>query len=234
MEDRIDRKDLAVVWSLRDAMIVVVLTEGCIFLLYGALRALLQTERIQLVLFRYLAPVAMAVIPILWLRRKGLPNEAVGLKPANWSCRQFVAVSGLAGLACALVIRLAALSGGPPPDGPAISEHALDLLLVPVSLFGFPSVVLAPVAEEILHRGVIYSYLRSKCGITGGLLLQALYFSVSHVGFVFGNGLRLLLGRFLAGAVLGGVFEASGSLYASIVCHAVMNYASIALNLRWA
>ena len=55
------------------------------------------------------------------------------------------------------------------------SDYYIYLILAPISINGFATLVLTPISEEVLDRGFIYGYLRRKLGIVFGLILQALF-----------------------------------------------------------
>lgn len=92
------------------------------------------------------------------------------------------------------------------PEG---GMSALDALLLAV-----PLVVLAPIVEELLFRGLLYRYLRGRMGIVVAVALSALVFAVLHV---------VIPPLFLMGIVLAILTERTGSLLPGIVLHATNN-----------
>jgi len=88
-------------------------------------------------------------------------------------------------------------------------------------------VVGAPVAEELLFRGLLFRLARDRWGLAGGAVLTGLFFGVAHwePWSLFGLvGLGILL------AVL---YQWTGSLLAPMVAHGVHNGISLFLMLRW-
>ncbi len=89
------------------------------------------------------------------------------------------------------------------------------ILVILVLFLGF---TLAPVAEEILFRGFIYSWLRTRFPVFLAMSLQALVFSLFHR-----SGLLESVYYFLVGMVLGIIYEKRKELLSPIIVHAVVN-----------
>jgi membrane protease YdiL (CAAX protease family) len=80
------------------------------------------------------------------------------------------------------------------------------------------TVVLAPVCEEMLFRGLILESIKQKRGATTAVMLSALLFGLAHVPV-----LPQMLNAFVMGVVLGYVYVLTGSLVSVIIVHAVNN-----------
>lgn len=97
----------------------------------------------------------------------------------------------------------------------------LKLILVFLAL-----VVLAPVAEEVLFRGLLFSALRKRLQFAGAALITSLLFGLAHI---FGNeqGASLLwiagIDTLILSLVLCYVREKTGRLWAPIILHAIKN-----------
>lgn len=81
----------------------------------------------------------------------------------------------------------------------------------------FAGVVLAPIAEEIFYRGMIYPLFRKYLGTTWGAVGAGLLFGLAH--WDLWRALPLAIG----GAVLCYIYEKSGSIFVSMVAHGVWN-----------
>jgi len=86
-------------------------------------------------------------------------------------------------------------------------------------------VVVAPAAEELFFRGLVYGWLRSRLGPWPSSLVAGLVFAAAH-----GN-LSLLPPLWLLGVGLCWLYEWSGSLWTSAAAHAALNAVSVALAL---
>jgi len=85
--------------------------------------------------------------------------------------------------------------------------------------------VFAPIAEELLFRGWIYTSLRAQYGLWVALVLSSAIFAGLH----YEDSHIYALAVFPVGMALGAIRETSGSLKASICFHAFFNAAAFAL-----
>ena len=81
--------------------------------------------------------------------------------------------------------------------------------------------ILAPLAEEIVYRGLVYQGLRAKCGSTQAAVLSALLFGALHFHLV-----QLCYAAVL-GLLLAHIVERTGSLIAAAAAHMAANLASV-------
>lgn len=86
-------------------------------------------------------------------------------------------------------------------------------------------VVLPPIAEEIMFRGFLFTSFRQKFRFRYAVIFTSLLFGVAHLQF--GSGAPLLwvaaLDTFTLSVVLCYLRERTGSLWASIMLHALKN-----------
>lgn len=80
------------------------------------------------------------------------------------------------------------------------------------------SVLLAPVSEELIFRGVTMRQAKKALPFWGANLLQALLFGIYHMNMVQG------IYAFCLGLILGYVCEKGGSIYYSILLHMLFNF----------
>ncbi len=90
------------------------------------------------------------------------------------------------------------------------------------------AVVLAPIAEEVLFRGVLFQALRSRVGLWPAAVMSSVLFTLVHVEIVMSQPLALV-GLFSLGVLLAWAFHRTGSLLVPIIGHAVFNAISITL-----
>ena len=110
---------------------------------------------------------------------------------------------------------------------PAIDAGASGLLA-----FGAAAVVIAPITEELLLRGVWYAGLRRRFGITVSAAVSSVVFGALHLLGVSGDptsSFVLFASTSLLGAAFALMYERSGSLWPPIVGHAGFNATAVAL-----
>jgi len=90
-------------------------------------------------------------------------------------------------------------------------------------LWSFSVVVIAPLLEEFIFRGLILHKLALKWGLVPGVLVSSLLFSLIHFRFDLGP-------LFLAGLLFAFLYLRSGSLWSSICCHALYNFCVVSFS----
>lgn len=78
-------------------------------------------------------------------------------------------------------------------------------------------VVIAPLFEEFICRGLVYGSLRLRYGERGALLLSALFFGLLHLQPA------AVVNAFVMGLVLAFVYRVAGTLWAAVALHALNN-----------
>ena len=89
------------------------------------------------------------------------------------------------------------------------------------------SVVLAPVFEEIIFRGVLYGSLRARFGVWPAVVMSAAIFALAH-----GYGAAGFASVFLSGALWAWSYERTRSLLPGMIAH-MANNAAVGLTLLW-
>ena len=87
----------------------------------------------------------------------------------------------------------------------------------PVLLMGVLAIFIAPITEEIIFRGILYRYFKSRIQPGPALLLSSLLFACMHFN------LLSFLPLFIFGILLGRNYERTGSIKVPIVIHALFN-----------
>lgn len=85
-------------------------------------------------------------------------------------------------------------------------------------------ILLAPLIEEFLFRGVLQTYFKKHLGVKAAILLSALAFAIFHFYRDQGVGnISLILSLLFLGGFLGFIYERQASLWASIGLHMTFN-----------
>ncbi len=112
---------------------------------------------------------------------------------------------------------LAGVFGLSPQPQEVISYIVKNVEGVHIILYGLLIVILAPFAEEVFFRGLLYTYLRKWINIRGAALLSSGFFALAH-GEVWA-----FFPTFLAGLGFAYVFEKVRSLWAPVIAHIIWN-----------
>jgi CAAX protease family protein len=89
-----------------------------------------------------------------------------------------------------------------------ISGTPMDL-----SLFLLVTLLLGPIAEEVIYRGIFYSPYRKKYGVTKAVLITSLFFCMVHNAF----------GPFLFSVLLTALYEKTESIIPPMIAHSIHN-----------
>jgi len=100
------------------------------------------------------------------------------------------------------------------------------------------AIVSAPIAEEILFRGLVFRVLLERLTVWSALAVSALLFALVHLpywwlsGAASPAGLVLRLGSIFAyGVFFALLYRWSGSLHAPLICHMLNNLVTISVGL---
>ena len=83
-------------------------------------------------------------------------------------------------------------------------------------------VIVAPLGEEFLFRGVVHTLLRDRWGAAAGTIASSAIFAGAHLS------LAGFVPLWVLGALLARVYDRSGSLYPAMLFHAAFNGISLA------
>lgn len=82
------------------------------------------------------------------------------------------------------------------------------------------AIIISPIIEEIIYRGILYSPFRKRYGSIGAIIITSLFFALSHIGMG-------LLPFIIGGIFLGYLYEKTETLIAPIIAHSLYNLLSI-------
>jgi len=153
-----------------------------------------------------------AVVLVLWftLRRRPL-LPSLGLMPMR---RRLIPLCILCGSGATVTVGwLWNVIPFPTAWEEAYSEKA-GTLFEDYGIWTFVlTVIVAPLMEEIVFRGLLFKRLREGMSFSAAALLSALAFGVAHASLLW------MLYAFLLGFLLAWLTERTGSLWASVLCH---------------
>ena len=154
--------------------------------------------------------------------KSGIP-AALGLRRTSF----WPAVGWSAALLATFWIATALLVGifGEPPKQEITEEIKTEDGALAIAGYIGLTCLIAPVAEELFFRGLLFPVLRSRTGLVWGILLTGALFSVVHA---LGSPALSLAALFVLGAGLCVLYVRTGSLLPCIGLHALNNSISFA------
>lgn len=187
-----------------------------------------QTALMQGVLFH---GVALFVVWLFIRSRNSSWDVAFGM---NWRSLRHAAAQGLIGyvgivpvvFTISMIYQLFLYAAG----YPVTLQDVVEIFLEPQSPWSLFSlmvlaVVVAPLVEEMLFRGILLPVLLKKVGLGTAVVISSILFAGIH------QHLPSLAPLFVLSVVLSLLYVYSGSLWSSIILHAVFNGISICILL---
>jgi membrane protease YdiL (CAAX protease family) len=218
LPETVSKKELA--WGAKSSILVFVVSWLSILLPSFFFTELTLTESTQYFIAEAILPIPFLAFFYYWLSRKKIPKKEIGLCLPNTNV---LLVTLVAFMIAAIFkgINFALLLG-------SISEFnwsKFSIIAGPLFAisYGIGRVIITPLMEELVYRGVIYGYLRSRLGWKIGLIVQALIFTLVHPNVYQGN-FTIILFYFAFGLGFGGLYQFYRSLYPAVICHGALNY----------
>ena len=169
-----------------------------------------------------LIPIFLRLHEVRWRDVFGL-RRAVVFRALGWAMAALVVV-------LPVVLSLNYLSGvalqkaGWQSQSQAAVELLMDAPLWPTGIYlGFFAVVLAPVAEEFLFRGVLFPFVKQLGRPKLAWLGVSFLFALIH------GSTTILIPLFVLALALTWLFEKTGNLLAPIVVHSLFNAANLVI-----
>jgi len=196
----------------------------------GGLRLLgvtLNPARIEpgdLLLATVLQDVPIALLALVLARRflRAGPADLGFAWPSRHALRIGV-LAGLAIFALTLPLEIVQRTVFGSPEQSLVAAFQRHRGLQAFALDALAGVVIAPFAEELLFRGILFRGLRQRMPL-------ALAAALSAAAFVVPHGTSVALPLFAAGVVLALVYERTRNLFANMTAHGVFNLIGLTLS----
>ena len=156
------------------------------------------------------------------LKKRNVSWASVGLKrfKAFQAARYIAGYYGIL-LGLLLVMAVVAVSLGlqasPPPGGRSGGVEMLDAMGSFWLTFAI-TVVLAPIVEEVIFRGVLFPAIKRRYGLVAGIVLSSLVFTLVHMNPI------QMLSVLPLGVYLAIMYHRTGSIYPGMILHATWNF----------
>lgn len=192
---------------------------------------LIEISKYQIIFGQLLRLVLMYLFVVLInKKRPGKNNIKInyqGFLPDSW--KMLVIGLGVAGFGNWLISLLFALIGDLPSVTNTIEQfnnvfqlnEILDFFLM---LLG--AVLLAPISEEILFRGLVFEKLKSIYTLPWAIILSGIIFGIYHMNILQG------VNTFIMGMVLAFVYYYRKNITDAILIHVVNNFFALTVGLN--
>lgn len=109
----------------------------------------------------------------------------------------------------------------PMPDG--INKAFQEIAMSPIILI-ITVIIVAPVYEEIIFRGILLKGMANKINPIVALVVSALFFALVHLNIPQG------INAFLLGLIIGAIYLDTGSIYLCIFAHFLNNSLGVSIS----
>lgn len=217
-------------WGLADAVAAVLTVPAVVVLSLLALAALPEVPDAAATA---VATVLLAGLTVLVVRRparqSGGAERALGLDLPEWTDTGQVVLWSLLllvaqGLSIALLVALVPRLRGVPVDNASFLREEPPLALIVIAL---AAVLLAPVIEEVLFRGVVLQGLMPRLGFWPAALLSSLGFGLFHATGTGVEAVPIVVATGVFGLGLCLLARRTGRLGPGIGVHALRNAVAI-------
>ena len=171
--------------------------------------------------------VAAVVMAALWFNRRPL-RQYLAMSRLGWGGVGRSIGIGLAAYAVFVillgvleVLRSAGVEAAP---APAPAKIVIDTaMIMSLAAYWFVLVVAAPIAEEMLFRGLLYRGLEAKVGAITTVMITSILFGMVHY---LGFGWTRAVATGCLGLLFGVIRWRTGNTTAAMVTHAAINFAA--------
>jgi CAAX protease family protein len=176
--------------------------------------------------------VAAVVMAALWLNRRPL-RQYLAMSRLGWGGVGRSIGIGLAAyvvfvilLGVLEVLRSSGVQVAPAP-APAPTKVVIDTaMIMSLAAYWFLLVVAAPIAEEMLFRGLLYRGLEAKVGAIATIMITSILFGMVHY---LGFGWPRAVATGCLGLLFGIIRWRTGNTTAAMATHATINFGAAAM-----
>ena len=175
--------------------------------------------------------VVVGLIVVCWFRRGATAGNSLLLRTAHWRGWQYLVFAVVTVVSLIIlqqtIFWLSDQFGIAPVDPAADLEQMRQFLNfdAPATLIvmGVLAVILAPLAEEFVFRGMLFAAFHKSIGVIGSAILLSAVWSVLHWGYSSQN----LVALFLLGLLFAYIVWRTGSLWPAVVGHTANNFVAV-------
>ena len=161
--------------------------------------------------------IATVSLMLWWVGRSSISWASLGFRPISWRLLHILWQAPLVLLGARLTqVLFAAIFNLSPPES-SVNTTALEVSTPGAVILLASVIVLVPIWEEVVFRGVVFNALRQRYRLPLSLILASAIFAIAHIAFpIFPYLFMLGLGLCL-------VYAFHRNTWASIIVHAFVN-----------
>ena len=175
--------------------------------------------------------LVVGLIVACWFRRGATSANSLMLRTAHWRGWQYLVFAVVTVVSLIILQQiifwlsdqLGIAPGDPSNDLEQMRQYLNFDQPATLIIMGVLAVILAPLAEEFVFRGMLFGAFHKTIGVVGSAVLLSALWSVMHWGYSSQN----LLALFLLGLLFAYITWRTGSLWPAIVGHTANNLVAV-------
>lgn len=174
-----------------------------------------------------MAVIFTTVVYLFCIKRYKLSRKDIGIRKLSWKDLLWTvgAVIFLIVASIAVLVIMEKME----KMGISFENSKMETVQNDKSIYSFciaviGAAIISPIYEEILYRGVFYTFFRDRYGIWGGMFINSIIFTVVHIPTY-----NILPVNFLSGIVFAWLYEKTNSILSAMIVHALFNFLAVLL-----
>ncbi len=171
-----------------------------------------------------MAVIFTTVVYLFCIKRYKLSWKDIGIRKLSWRNFLWTVVALIFLIIVSIAILMIMEKMGISFENSKTETIQNDKSIYAFCIAVIGAAVISPIYEEILYRGVFYTFFRDRYGIWGGVLISSIIFTVVHIPTY-----NTLPVNFLSGVVFAWLYEKTNSILSAMIAHALFNFIAVLL-----
>ncbi|OJE52576.1 CAAX protease [Bacillus luti] len=164
------------------------------------------------------------VVYLFCIKRYQLSWKDIGIRKLSWKDFLWTVIAFITLIVVSIAVLMIMEKMGISFENSKTETVQNDKSIYSFCIAVIGAAVISPIYEEILYRGVFYTFYRDKYGIWGGVLISSIIFTVVHIPTH-----NTLPVKFLSGVVFAWLYEKTNSILSAMIAHALFNFIAVLL-----
>lgn len=171
-----------------------------------------------------MAVIFTTVVYLFCIKRYKLSWKDIGIRKLSWSDFLWTVVALIFLIIVSIAVLMIMEKMGISFENSKTETVQNDKSIYAFCIAVIGAAVISPIYEEVLYRGVFYTFFRDRYGISGGVLISSIIFTVVHIPTY-----NTLPVNFLSGVVFAWLYEKTNSILSAMIAHALFNFIAVFL-----
>jgi hypothetical protein len=171
-----------------------------------------------------MAVIFTTVVYLFCIKRYNLSWKDIGIRKLSWRDFLWTVVALIFLIIVSIAVLMIMEKMGISFENSKTETVQNDKSIYAFCIAVIGAAVISPIYEEVLYRGVFYTFFRDRYGISGGVLISSIIFTVVHIPTY-----NTLPVNFLSGVVFAWLYEKTNSILSAMIAHALFNFIAVLL-----